>query len=193
MNERTYRFLRATAIVLVTAWVGWSFYDSFLRDTADPTRNLFDAAERYFEDQAYEKALEHYDEILKQSPNHLFALRGHARTLLMLERYWQAERAFDEAISREPGFANTWANRGILHDRMGRHDKALSDYERALRLDPSIADGPHWITRFLRLQTTPPPTIADRARYLRAQLALPKTERLLQSPEDDDRQRPYKR
>jgi len=76
---------------------------------------------------------------------------------------------------------------------MGRHEKALSDYEQALRIDPSIAEGPHWLTRFLRLQAEPPPTIADRARYLRAQFALPKEQRRLQNPEEDNKQRPYKR
>nr|VFK53866.1 MAG: TPR repeat-containing protein [Candidatus Kentron sp. TUN]VFK55507.1 MAG: TPR repeat-containing protein [Candidatus Kentron sp. TUN] len=193
MNERTYRLLRTTAIVLVTTWVAWSFYDGFLRGTDDPMENLLRAAERHFEDQAYEKALEHYNQILTQSSDHLFALRGRARTLLMLGNYRQAKRTFDEAILREPEFANTWANRGIVHDRMGQHEKALSDYEQALRLDPSIADGPHWMTRFLRLQPERPPTIADRTRYLRAQFALPEAERRLQNPQEDDKQRPYKR
>nr|VFK65869.1 MAG: Tetratricopeptide repeat-containing protein [Candidatus Kentron sp. UNK]VFK69626.1 MAG: Tetratricopeptide repeat-containing protein [Candidatus Kentron sp. UNK] len=193
MNERTYRLLRTIAIALVVAWVAWSFYDGFLRGADDPTANLLSAAERDFEDQDYEKALEQYDRILALSPDHLFALRGRARALLMLGRYRRALRVFDEAIAREPEFANTWANRGIVHDRMGQYEKALADYERALRLDPAIADGPHWMTRFLRLQATAPPTIADRARYLRAQLALPVERRLLRNPEEDDKQRPYKR
>nr|VFJ62465.1 MAG: Tetratricopeptide repeat-containing protein [Candidatus Kentron sp. FW] len=193
MNERTYRLLRTTAIVLVAAWIGWSFYDGFLRGTDDPTENLLEAAERYFEDEAYEKALSHYDRILEQSPDHLFALRGRARTLLMLGDHRRALPIFDDTIARAPEFANTWANRGILHDRMGQHQKALSDYEQALRLDPTIADGPHWMTRFLRLQPERPPTIADRARYLRAQLALPVEQRVLKKNEEDQKQRPYKR
>ncbi|MDZ7804627.1 hypothetical protein [Thiohalophilus sp.] len=38
---------------------------------------------------------------------------------------------------------------------------------------PELADGPSWITRFLHLQPEKPPTIDDRARYLKEQLALP--------------------
>ncbi|MBT8420271.1 MAG: tetratricopeptide repeat protein [Gammaproteobacteria bacterium] len=193
MSERSYRRLRTVAIILVGGWILWSFYDGFFRGSDDPMDGTLQAAERYFEDQEYEKALAHYDQIIAQLPMHLFALRGRARTLLMLNRYQKALRSFDEAITFEPEFANTWANRGILHDRMGRHEKALSDYEQALRLDPSIADGPHWLIRFLRLQTEPPPTIADRARYLRTQLALPEEQRLLEKPEEDSKQRPYKR
>ncbi|VFM95679.1 MAG: Tetratricopeptide repeat-containing protein [Candidatus Kentron sp. G] len=193
MHDAGYRFLKTIAVLLVGAWIGWSFYDGFFGGDDDPMAGLLQAAERYFEDGKYEKALEHYDRIMAQSPAHLFALRGRARSLLMLGRYREALYNFDEAIAREPEFANTWANRGILHDRMAQHEKALSDYEQALRLEPAIADGPHWMTRFLRLQAQPPPTITDRARYLRAQFALPEAQRRLRSRVEDQEQRPYKR
>ena len=74
---------------------------------------------------------------------------------------------------------------------MGRHEAALADYHTALELDPEIASGPHWLTRFLRNQPEAPPTIADRARYLHAELAKPEGERVLRVPEIDARQRPY--
>jgi len=75
---------------------------------------------------------------------------------------------------------------------MGRHEEALADYDQALRLDREIASGPHWLTRFLRKQPEAPPTIADRAAYLRAELAKPADERVLRIPEIDAQQRPYK-
>nr|VFJ50101.1 MAG: Tetratricopeptide repeat-containing protein [Candidatus Kentron sp. DK]VFJ54409.1 MAG: Tetratricopeptide repeat-containing protein [Candidatus Kentron sp. DK] len=192
-NNARYRLLKTLAIVLVGGWIVWSFYDGFFRESHDPMANTLRAAERDFEDGKYQKALAQYDRILAELPSHLFALRGRARTLLLLGDYPKAERAFDEAIAREPEFANTWANRGILHDRIGQYQKALADYEEALRLDPATADGPHWLIRFLRLQSEPPPTIADRARYLRIQLSLPEEARVLRDPEEDDKQRPYKR
>ena len=74
---------------------------------------------------------------------------------------------------------------------MGRHEEALGDYLRALELEPELADGPNWMTRFLRKQPEPPPTIADRANYLRAELAKPEAERVLRVPEIDAQQRPY--
>ena len=61
----------------------------------------------------------------------------------------------------------------------------------ALELDPELAEGPSWLTRFLRNQADAPPTIADRARYLRAELAKPESERVLRVPEHDAQQRPY--
>jgi hypothetical protein len=72
------------------------------------------------------------------------------------------------------------------------HEEALADDAQALRLDPEIASGPHWLTGALRNQPEAPPTIADRAAYLRAELAKPEAERLLRVPEADEQQRPYK-
>jgi hypothetical protein len=57
---------------------------------------------------------------------------------------------------------------------------------------PAIADGSHWLTRFLRKQAEAPPTVADRAAYLRAELAKPEGERVLLMPEIDAQQRPYR-
>ena len=74
---------------------------------------------------------------------------------------------------------------------MGQYPAAVADYGQALSLDPEVADGPHWMTRFLRNQAEAPPTIADRFAYLQAELAKPEAERLLRMPEEDTAQRPY--
>ena len=191
MDERLYQFLKWTAIVLALGWVGWSIYDSFVRDRA-PGDLEFHEAETLFTDGFYERALAKYDQALKVAPDHLHARRSRARTLLQLERYGEALREFDEAIARAPDFAPSYANRGILHDRMGNYEQALADYDQALALDPELDEGPHWLTRFLRLQPEKPPTVGARARYLREQLAKPDSQRLLRVPELDQQQRTYK-
>ena len=92
----------------------------------------------------------------------------------------------------DDSLAVAYANRGILHDRAGRHDLALKDYRRALSIDPNLADGPGWLWRFLRNIPERPPTIADRAAYIEAELLKPPEDRLLRLPEIDDQQRMYK-
>ena len=136
--------------------------------------------------------MDKYDEALNEAANHLHAMRGRARTLMQLGASPQALTAFNTAIALEPDFGATYANRGILHDRMGRYQKAVEDYEHALQLDPELADGPHWLTRFLRNQPEKPPGIAERAAYLRKELAKPESERLLRVPEVDAEQRSFK-
>ena len=191
MDDRLTRFLKAVAIVVVVAFVGWAVYEKLVVGSA-PGDFAYHAANNLFEDGFYERAAVGYRDALAEAPGHLDALRGLARSLHKMGALAEALAVYDEAIARAPDFAGTYANRGILLDTMGRHEEALVDYTKALQLDPSIADGPHWLTRFLRNQAEPPPTVADRAAYLRAELAKPEGERLLIVPEIDQQQRPYK-
>jgi len=109
---------------------------------------------------------------------------------------------YDDAIRRQDAMEVSaehlsiqgvaYANRGILKDRMGDYQGALSDYRMAMKLEPRVTEGPGFFTRFMRNQTDTPPTVLDRARYLEEQLAKSGSEQLLQISEEDARQRPYK-
>lgn len=200
MDDRTTRALKVVAVVLAVAFVGWAVYDKFF-GTVAPGDMAYHAGNQAFQDGLYERAAEEYRAALQESPDHIHALRGLARSLHLAGRHDEALALYDEAIARNPeppeeveraALASDYANRGILLDTMGRHEEALADYDEALQLDPEIASGPHWLIRFLRNQPEAPPTIADRARYLRAELAKPEDQRLLRVPEVDAQQRPYK-
>lgn len=191
MDDGTYRILVRTAIVLAFMWVGWSIYEGFMKD-ASPDAQQLAAAFRFMEDGRNQDALDTYQRLLDDSPDNLFALRGKAQALMQIGEHRSALLAYDEAIRRAPEVGVTYANRGILKDRMGDYGGALEDYEKALELEPEVAEGPGFITRFLRKQAEKPPTVGDRARYLREQLAKPEAERLLRLPEKDAQQRPYK-
>jgi len=190
-SDRQYKLILRTAIVLTIAWVGWAAYDSFMTGRGPGDDHYF-AADKYFEDGEYQQALDEYRAALDENIDHVAAKRGVARSLMQLGRHEEAEVAFNAAIAAEPDFGGTYANRGILFDRMGRYREAIADYEKALALDPELAEGPHWLTRFLRNQPEAPPTVADRAAYLKEQLALPRDQRVLRVPEEDQAQRPYK-
>ncbi len=192
MDPRLYKFLKYTAITLTLVWVCWSVYDSFYASRS-PGDTDYHAANRLFEDGDYERALAAYQDALDANAQHIHALRGSARTLLQLGRFHESLSDFNDAIAMEPDFAGSYANRGILFDRMGRHEEALADYQMALRLDPEIAEGPHWLTRFLRNQPERPPGVAERAVYLMKELQKPEPDRLLIVPEVDDEQRSYKK
>ena len=191
MDKNVYRFLVWTAIVMTVAWVGWSIYDSMI-SPRQPGDMAYLEGNNLFEDGEYQRALVKYDEALGIVPDHIHALRARARSLMQLGQSAQALATFNTVISLEPDFAASYANRGILHDRKGRYEKAIEDYERAIALDAEIAEGPHWLTRFLRNQPEKPPDIAERAAYLRKELAKPESERLLRVPEVDAEQRTYK-
>lgn len=201
MDDRLTRGLKVVAVALVVAFVGWAVYDRFFGNVA-PGDLAYHAGNRAFEDGNYPRAAEEYRAALQENPEHIHALRGLARSLHLAGRQEEALVLYDEAIARSPAqpqeegeraaLAASYANRGILLDTMGRHEEALVDYTAALELDQEVVKGPHWLTRFLRNQPETPPTIADRAAYLRAEFAKPEAERLLRVPEIDAQQRPYK-
>jgi len=191
MRESRYRGLMTVAALMTATWLGWSIYNGVLKEESPGDADYL-AGSTAFEDGQYLKALHDFDAALETHPEHIHARRGRARSLMQLERFDEALVEFDTAIVAEPGFGPTIANRGILHDRMGNYQSALADYEQALRLAPDLADGPGWMTRFLRNQPERPPTIVDRARYLRAEFEKPEVERVMRIPEQDATQRPYK-
>lgn len=186
-----YQILKWIAIVVALVVAGSMLYTTFFvgRSAAD---QAYLEGEQFFADGEYERALPKYDEALAHDPDHFHALRARARTLLQLGRNEEALALYDQAIEEHTDFAPLYANRGVLHDRMGAYEKAIEDYEHALRLDPELDEGPHWLIRFLRLQPEKPPTIGDRARYLRDELAKPENQRVLRVPEIDAQQRSYK-
>jgi tetratricopeptide (TPR) repeat protein len=200
MADRTTRPLNGVALVLAVGFVAWAVYDRFFGSIA-PGDMAYHAGHRAFEDGDYQRAAAAYRDALTENPDHVYALRGFARSLHLAGRHDEALVLYDAAITRAPeppqgdgeraARAADHANRGILLDTMGRHEEALADYDAALRLDPEVASGPHWLTRFLRNQPEAPPTIAERAAYLRAELAKPEGERLLRVPELDRQQRPH--
>lgn len=191
MENTQYKVLIKIALGLTIAWIAWSLYDGAFKEMSDGESH-YHAANKYFEDGRYDDALDSYRNSIAENPQLIHANRGIARSLLLLERYDEALNVFNKVIEQEPEFSASYANRGILHDHMQNYTAAIADYEKAIKLDPEIADGPTWITRFLRNQAEKPPTILDRMNYLQAEMSKPEDQRVLQLPEKDEEQRPYK-
>jgi tetratricopeptide (TPR) repeat protein len=53
------------------------------------------------------------------------------------------QRAYRQAIARDPNFPDAWFNLGVLQEKVGRIDEALSSYERAFAVEPAYADALH--------------------------------------------------
>lgn len=151
----------------------------------------------------YEEALEQFEAALVEMPDHRGALMGKA---LVFIHTGQDERAVeqltylidylgrtlaDDDLTGQGTLAAAYANRGIVHDRNGRHEQALQDYLSALRTDPEPLEGPGLLDRIVH-QTPRPSTVAKRAAYLIEQFKLPEDERVMLVPELDARERSYK-
>lgn len=191
METRQYTLLLRVALLLTIAWIIWSIYDGAIREKVKGDNEYY-AANKLFEDGLYKQALLGYRKAVQENPSHIHAKRGIARSLMQLEEYEESLNMFTEVIEFKPNFAASYANRGILYDRMENYHAAIKDYRKALQLNPELADGPSWLTRFLRNQVQKPPTIAERLKYLQAELEKPEDQRVLSMPKVDDAQRPYK-
>jgi tetratricopeptide (TPR) repeat protein len=154
-------------------------------------------------DEKFDAAIERFDAALKATPNHRGALMGRALAYLQSRRYPEAEAEFTRLINSlrdslaaddgtgHAAFAAAYANRGILYDRTGRYQKALSDYMQALKIDPGAVAGPGFVDKII-YGVSKPSTVRDRAIYLQQQLALPPEKRLLTLPAEDAKQRMHK-
>ncbi len=229
MDERRYKLLMKTAILLSICWVGWTIFDT-RRGPVTSGDLALEAGIRYLQDHRYQDALATFATAAEQDPENLGALRGKAQALAhiaaaehtqakMHRRSGSEHRAtalelsaqlhdrealltYNEAIDRQQQRTGdnlqqkilgiSYANRGILKDRMGDYIGALADYDRAIDLEPEVKTGPSLLTRFFRNQSDRPPTIADRAEYLRHQLTLPESKQVLRIPEEDRKQRAYR-
>lgn len=177
--------------VLITAAFGVFLYKrAFLEE--EPGDFHVRTGNYRLEDRHYEEAIAEFKLALEQTPRHRGAHLGLALTYLQTERLEDALAELDETIAIDPEFAVAYANRGIANDRLGRYEEAVADYRRAVELDPEVTEGPGWIWRFLHNVSEKPPSIADRADYIEAELKKPPQERLLAVPEQDEKQRMYK-
>ena len=154
-------------------------------------------------EEKYDEALERFAAALAEQPDHRGALMGRAIAFVQTGRDVEAEAeltylidtltqtvASDDATGIAV-LAGAYANRGILHDRAGRYEKALADYIEALKIDEGAVSGPGVIDKIL-YGTPRPSTVRKRAEHLTKQFALPEAERLFRVPELDAQQRMHK-
>ncbi|HIE42197.1 MAG TPA: tetratricopeptide repeat protein [Nitrospinaceae bacterium] len=168
MNTDTiYRVIRYFGIGLIFVSLLWAFYKG-TGSESHPGGPAFSSAVGLYTDGKYEEALRDYETSIREHPNFIHAQRGRARTLMQLGQDKEALQAFNEVLERDPGSAVSFANRGILQDRMGLYSQAIEDYDRAIKMEPRLGEGLDWFTRFVQNREEKPQTLADRLQTLRS-------------------------
>jgi tetratricopeptide (TPR) repeat protein len=195
------RFITIAAIVTFVAFSGWMVTQWLI--SSEPGDYHTREGDIRLGDGRYEEALAKFNEALAEMPNHRGALMGRALVFMRMNKRNEALAELTYLIgflrkSLQPDdrtgigvLAAAYANRGILHDRAGRYEKALADYILALKTDAGVLDGPGLFDKII-YGTPKPSTVRDRAIYLKQQLALPPEKRLLRVPELDAEQRMHK-
>ncbi|NKB55621.1 MAG: tetratricopeptide repeat protein [Alphaproteobacteria bacterium] len=192
------RFILLMIALIVVVVLGTQAFESFTaRAPGDLNTEL---GVQRFEDGQHELALDYFAKALAEQPDHRGALMGRALVFIQTERYDDAVAELtylidfsnrtltpEDATGRGV-LAAAFANRGIVHDRIGKYEKAFADYVAALRTDEGAVDEPGLIHKVL-YGIPNPSSVRNRAIYLQEQLKLPPDKRLMRVPEIDDQQR----
>jgi tetratricopeptide (TPR) repeat protein len=180
-------------IVLIALVIFGYYYFQFMAHESVPGENMFRMANQHLQDGKHDEALKKFDEVIAGHPEYKDAYMGRAITLMQMKDFNRSSMDFDRALALDKDFAAAYANRGILNDRTGKYQEAVSDYRKAIELNPEVVEGPGLIWRFLHNVSEKPSTLAARADYIEEELKKPEAERLLKVPEIDEQQRMYKK
>ena len=203
MNPRILkRFVIYMIVFMIVVVIGTDLIRSYV--TRAPGDYHTERGDQLLTSGNLEGALEQFNLALEEEPDHRGAVMGRALVFAQSERFADAEAELDylidllgetleeDDVTGRGALAAAYANRGILHDRQGRHEEAFEDYIEALRVDEGAVAGPGLIHELLYKKSGKVSSVVDRARYLYEQFKLPEDERVLSVPELDAQQRMYK-
>ena len=202
MNPRVLRhFIKIAGITTFVMFSIWAVTQMYLNEL--PGDFYTREGDIRLSEGSHEEAMKSFNRALREMPNHRGALMGRALVYLQTKRHDEAIAEFTHLIAYLKktmdlkdatglgALAAAYANRGIVHDRTGKYEKALADYIKALETDQGVLSGPGLVDKII-YGTPKPSTVRSRAIYLKKQLALPESERLLRAPQIDEKQRMHK-
>jgi len=166
-TDTVYKGIRYVGLGLILSSLWWAFYKGTSPEV-NPGGLSFSRAVGFYTDGKYEDALHYYETSIREHPDFIHAKRGRARTLMQLGRDREALEAFSEVLEQDPNSSVSFANRGILQDRMGLYPQAIADYDKAIKMDPHLGKGLDWFTRLLQDRKEETQTLTERLQTLRS-------------------------
>lgn len=94
----------------------------------------------YYFAKNYEKAIEHYDRVLKVEPKYVNALMNQSTAFLHLGRYEEVIKCYDEILKIEPTYVYLWKWKGDALFNLGRYEEAIKCYDELLKVKPKDAN-----------------------------------------------------
>lgn len=99
---------------------------------------------KFYNDQKYGSALSHYNQILKNNPNHQQALFNAANAYYRLNEYTQAEEAYKKASQLPGDYAQSALfNLGNTYYKAGKKEQAKKAFQEAIVQDPTDKEAMH--------------------------------------------------
>jgi TPR repeat/Tetratricopeptide repeat len=90
-------------------------------------------------DKLFLDALDYYRAALAKTPRSAALLNKIGITELMMQRYREAKRSFDQSIKADRKFADAYNNLGVVFYEQIKYGAAVKEYRRAIAIDGSSA------------------------------------------------------
>jgi tetratricopeptide (TPR) repeat protein len=87
----------------------------------------------------YLDALDYYHAAMAKVPGSASLMNKVGITELMMQRYREAKKSFDQAIKCDRKYADAYNNRGVVFYEEQKYGPAVKDYRRAIAIDGSSA------------------------------------------------------
>jgi tetratricopeptide (TPR) repeat protein len=87
----------------------------------------------------YLDALDYYRAALAKRPNSASLLNKIGITELMMQRYREAKKSFDQSVKLDRKFADAYNNRGVVLYEERKYGAAIKEYRRAIAIDGNSA------------------------------------------------------
>jgi len=87
----------------------------------------------------YLDALDYYRAARAKAPHSASLLNKIGITELMMQRYREAKKSFDQAVKTDAAYADAYNNRGVVYYEEKKFGAAVKEYRRAIALDSDSA------------------------------------------------------
>jgi tetratricopeptide (TPR) repeat protein len=102
-------------------------------------KELEQQADQLRSEKAYLDAIDYFRAALVKDPNNAMIYNKMGISELMLQRYHEAGKDFDEAIKRDRKLAEAYNNLGVVNYERKKYRGSIKHYKKALELSPSSA------------------------------------------------------
>lgn len=138
-NRDTTKYLAQTFLQLEDPEKAIESYDAAIKRNPSDDELRVSLAQLYYAEEQYEEAASHYRSAVKINPSATNRY-SYGESLLKVGNFTEAEYQFREVRRLEPeSYAGDYGL-GKLFARTKEHDKAISHFERALKLSPGFYD-----------------------------------------------------
>lgn len=111
-----------------------------IQTSPDNADARFELAREYERRGLFDRAMEQYQQIQRQNPNHVDAINSMGKMLFLSGAKDRAAQEYDRALNMDPNHAGTLMNRALLRTDIGRYNEAEQDFKHILEYNPEAAD-----------------------------------------------------